>query len=94
MEESEYLKAGFGYYFESRQLKIRLKVGVVALIYAFNSELTAINIFNSVSEVKTIYGNKPTIAGIFKGVYTVECLFSDASSFIAVNITTPDSRIK
>lgn len=62
----------------------------VAIIGAFDSEITDLTICNSVSEAHTKFGTMST-EGDFKGTDAIDGLFTGASSVLFVNITTWDT---
>ena len=62
----------------------------IAVIGAFDSEITALTICNDVREAHTKFGTMGT-EGTFKGTDAIDGLFTGASSLLVVNITTWDT---
>ncbi len=61
--------------------------GDIAIIGAFDSDITALTICTSVTEAQTKFGIMGT-EGNFKGTDAIPLLFNGASSLLVVNITT------
>ena len=61
--------------------------GDIAIIGAFDSEITALTVCANVSEAKTKFGVMGT-EGDFKGTDAIPLLFNGASSLLVANITT------
>lgn len=59
----------------------------IAVIGAFNSEVTDLTICSSVTTAHSIFGTSTTY-GIFKGTDVIDYLFVGASNLLVVNITT------
>lgn len=59
----------------------------VAVIGAFDSEVTALTVVNDAREAHTLFGTTAT-AGQFKGTDDIDYLFEGASSLLIANITT------
>lgn len=62
----------------------------IAVIGAFDSEITALTICNNVREAHTKFGTMST-EGTFKGTDAIDGLFTGATSLSVVNITTWDT---
>lgn len=62
----------------------------VAIIGAFDSEITALTVCNDVSEAHQKFGTMGT-EGTFKGTDAIDGLFTGASTVLFVNITTWDT---
>lgn len=62
----------------------------VAIIGAFNSEITDLTICNDVSEAHQKFGTMET-EGAFKGTDAIDGIFTGASTVLFVNITTWDT---
>ena len=61
--------------------------GIVAIIGAFDSEVSALTYCNNAREAHTIFGTTGT-AGSFKGTDTIDYVFTGASGVLIANITT------
>lgn len=61
--------------------------GRIAVIGAFDSEVTDLTVCNSAREAHTIFGTTGT-AGTFKGTDAIDYLFYGASQLLVCNITT------
>lgn len=61
--------------------------GDIAIIGAFDSEITDLTVCSNVTEAKTKFGVMET-EGDFKGTDTIPLLFNGASSLLVANITT------
>lgn len=59
----------------------------IAIIGAFDSEITALTVCSNVTEAKTKFGTMGT-EGDFKGTDAIPLLFNGASSLLVANITT------
>ena len=61
--------------------------GAIAVIGAFDSEVTDLTVCNSAREAHTVFGTTSTV-GDFKGTDSIDYLFYGASQLLVCNITT------